>query len=476
MTRRLALLLSCCLPLSALAQVAPPPPAGTAPTRQVVGPQTDPARQALDAWLVAFNSNERKQLEAFRDRYQPTMDVDGMLDFHRRTGGFKLLRREPAASGSARVLVQELDSDTVARVKTTLRAGQPLALDIDRIERPADLRIPRLDQTAAVDALAAKADVMARQDAFAGVLLVARGGKVLLQRGWGLADRAVGTPVTLDTKFRLGSMNKMFTAVATLQLVQAGKLSLDGSVGQYLPNYPNPAIAKVTIRQLLTHTGGTGDIFGPEFDQHRLALKTHDDYVRLYGARGPDHPPGQGFSYSNYGFVLLGDIIEHVSGQSYYDYVNQHVFAPAGMRDSGSLPEDVAVPGRAQAYTRKDGDAAWTNAADTLPYRGTAAGGGYSTASDLLKFARALQSGKLLPPAPLAEATREQTPVYGYGFNVADEQGVPVYGHGGGAPGMNGELRIFPTLDEVVVALANVDPQSATRLVEFYQLRMPLSK
>lgn len=476
MSLRLVLLLFCCLPLSALAQAMPTPHAETAPDRQAIALRTDPARQALDAWLVAFNSNERKQLEAFRDRYQPTMDVDGMLDFHRMTGGFRLLRHELAASGSAQMLVQELDSDTVARVKATWRAGQPLVLDIDRIERPADLRIPRLDQAAAVDALAARADAMAKQDAFAGVLLVARGGKVLLQRAWGLADREAGKPATLDTKFRLGSMNKMFTAVATLQLVQAGKLSLDGSVGQYLPDYPNADIAKVTIRQLLTHTGGTGDIFGPEFDKHRLSLKTHDDYVRLYGARGPDHPPGKGFSYSNYGFVLLGDIIEHVSGQSYYDYVNQHVFAPAGMRNSGSLPEEVDVPGRAQAYTRKDGDTAWTNAADTLPYRGTAAGGGYSTAGDLLKFAQALQSGKLLSPALLAEATRKQTPVYGYGFNVADEQGVPVYGHGGGAPGMNGELRIFPTLDEVVVALANVDPQSATRLVEYYQLRMPLSK
>lgn len=476
MARRLALLLFCCLPLSALAQIASPPHAGTAPAHHVVASQTGSARQALDAWLVAFNSNQRKPLDAFRDRYQPTMDVDGMLDFHRRTGGFRMLRRESAASGSAQMLVQELDSDTVARVKATVQAGKPLALDINRVERPADLRIPRLEQTAVVDALAARAAVMAKQDAFAGVLLVARGGKVLLQRSWGLADRAVGTPATLDTKFRLGSMNKMFTAVATLQLVQAGKLSLDGRVGQYLPNYPNRDIAKVTIRQLLTHTGGTGDIFGPEFDKHRLSLKTHDDYVRLYGARGPDQAPGKGISYSNYGFVLLGDIIEHVSGQSYYDYVNQHVFAPAGMRDSGSLPEDVDVPGRAPAYTRRDGDAAWTNAADTLPYRGTAAGGGYSTAGDLLKFAYALQSGKLLPPALLAEATRKQTPMYGYGFNVADEQGVPVYGHGGGAPGMNGELRIFPTLDEVVVALANLDPQSATRLLEYYQLRMPLSK
>ncbi|WP_051176109.1 serine hydrolase domain-containing protein [Luteimonas mephitis] len=441
-----------------------------------MAPESDPARQALDAWLAAFNANDRKQLEAFRDRYKPTLDVDGMLGFHRQTGGFRLLRREPADAGSAQALVQERDSDTVARITATVQAGKPLALAIEAIERPADLRIPRLDQAAAIDALADKADAAAKRDAFAGVLLVARGDKIMLQRAWGLADRKAGTPVTLDTKFRLGSMNKMFTAVATLQLVQAGKLSLDGTVGQYLPGYPNAEIAKVRIRQLLTHSGGTGDIFGPEFDKQRLALKTHDDYVRLYGARGPDHPPGKEHRYSNYGFVLLGDIIEHVSGQSYYDYVDQHVFAPAGMRDSGSLPEDVAVPGRAHAYTREDDAAPWADAADTLPYRGTAAGGGYSTAGDLLKFARALQSGKLLSPALLAEATRKQSPWYGYGFMVAELEGVPAYGHGGGAQGMNGELRIFPTLDEVVVALANVDPQAATRLVEFYQLRMPLAE
>jgi CubicO group peptidase (beta-lactamase class C family) len=473
MTRRLALLLCCCLPLSTLAQPAPAP-ADDPAAAQAVAPASDPARQALDAWLAAFNANDRALLEAYRDRYQPKLDVDGMLGFRRQTGGFRLLRREPSAPGSAQALLREQDSDTVARITVTVKPGQPLAQEIEAIEPPADLRVPRMDQAAAIDALAAKADADAKRDAFAGVLLVARGDQVLLQRAWGLADRAAGTPVTLDTKFRLGSMNKMFTAVATLQLVQAGKLSLDGTVGQYLPGYPNAEIAKVTIRQLLTHAGGTGDIFGPEFDAHRLELKTHDDYVRLYGARGPDHAPGKEYRYSNYGFVLLGDIIEHVSGQSYYDYVDAHVFAPAGMHDTGSLPEDVDVPGRAHAYTRKDAAAPWADAAGTLPWRGTAAGGGYSTAGDLLKFARALQDGRLLPPALLAEATRRQTPWYGYGFMSAEMEGVPAYGHGGGAEGMNGELRVYPTLGEVVVALSNLDPPAATRLAEYYQLRMPL--
>lgn len=468
MRRKLASFLLACLSLSALAQTPPP----VRDAAMAVAPATDPARQALDAWLDAFNANDRARLQAFRDRYQPGFDVDGMLGFHQQTGGFVLIRREPSAPGSAQALVQEADSETVARVRASVQPGKPLVLDIDAIERPADLRIPRLDQAGAIAALVAKADEGAGKDAFSGVLLVAHGNEVLLQRAWGMADRAKRTPVTVDTKFRLGSMGKMFTAVATLQLVQAGKLSLDGTVGQYLPGYPNAQIATVTIRQLLTHAGGTGDIFGPEFDKQRLSLKTHDDYVRLYGARAPTHPPGKGYEYSNYGFVLLGAIIEHASGQSYYDYVQQHVFAPAGMRESGALPEDADVPDRARAYTRKDEQ--WVDAADTLPYRGTAAGGGYSTASDLLKFARALRSGKLLPPALLAEATRKQTPWYGYGFMVGERQGVAGFGHGGGAQGMNGALEVFPGQDDIVIGLANLDPPVVDRLAEYYTARMPL--
>ena len=465
MNRFLILLIACCLSLPLSAQTQTARSSASADT-------ADPAQQALDAWLDAFNSGERQRLEAFRDRYEPTLDVDRLLEFRDETGGFRLVRREPSEPGTARALLQERESDTVARIETVLEPGKAARTGIRAIDPPEDLRVARLSRRGALDALVAKADEQAAKDAFAGVLLVARGDEVLLQRAWGSADRAAGTPVAPDTKFRIGSMNKMFTAVAVLQLVQAGKLSLDGTVGEYLPDYPNAEVANATIRQLLTHSGGTGDIFGPEFDRQRLSLKTHDDYVRLYGRRGPTHAPGAEQRYSNYGFVLLGAIIERVSGQSYYDYVDAHVFAPAGMRDSGSLPEDVAVPGRAVAYRRKDG--AWTDAADTLPYRGTAAGGGYSTADDLLKFARALLSGKLLSPELLAEATRAQTPWYGYGFSVREEAGSPLFGHGGGAPGMNGELRVYPKQGIAVVALANVDPPAATRLADYYVLRMPL--
>ena len=137
-------------------------------------------------------------------------------------------------------------------------------------------------------------------------------------------------------------MNKMFTAVATLQLVQANKLGLNDALGKCLTDYPNKEVAAVTIHELLTHTGGTGDIFGPEFDAHRLELHTLQDYLKLYGGRGVKYDPGSTWEYSNYGFILLGMVIEKVSGESYYDYIREHIYTPAGMASSGSEPEDQA--------------------------------------------------------------------------------------------------------------------------------------
>ena len=170
-------------------------------------------------------------------------------------------------------------------------------------------------------------------------MLLAKDGKPIFTGAYGMADREKKIPNTLNTKFRIGSMNKMFTAVSILQLVEAGKISLSDPVGKYLADYPNKDIAtKVTIQQLLTHTGGTGDFFGPQFDAHRLELKTLQDYLKLYGERAPEFEPGSRWEYSNYRFLMLGVIVERVSGKSYYDYVSENIYKPAGMTPLARCP------------------------------------------------------------------------------------------------------------------------------------------
>jgi len=310
-------------------------------------------------------------------------------------------------------------------------------------------------------------------------VLVAKNGKPIYSAAYGLADREKKIPNTLNTKFRIGSMNKMLTATAVLQLNQAGKLQLTDPLGKYLTDYPNKDVAtKVTIEQLLSHTGGTGDFFGPEFDKHRLELKTLQDYVKLYGQRGPEYSPGTRWEYSNYGFLLLGLVVEKASGQDYYQYVRDHIYKPAAMTGSDSLPEDQTVADRSIGYTKFGGGTSWKPNNDTLPYRGTSAGGGYSTVGDLLAFANAVQNHKLLDAAHTSLLTTGHVDVapgekYAYGFMDSTEGGVRSLGHGGGAPGMNGELRIYPQSRYTVVVLANEDPPAASRIAGFVGNRLP---
>lgn len=457
----LAILLAFFLAVSAAAQPAVP---------------KTPAGKALTAWLDAFNSADPAKIRAFDETYRPSRPLAELGGgFRDQTGGFTLLRIEKSEPAAIVALLQEKGSDTVARIELAVSSEESpkiVGQELRAIPRPADLAIARMTEAEALAALSARAEELAKKDQLSGVVLVARNGKVLLEKAWGRANRETGAPVTLDTRFRLGSMNKMFTAIATLQLVEAGKLALNDPLGKHLADYPNKDVAsKVTVRHLLTHTGGTGDIFGPEFAANRLTLREHGDYVKLYGSRALTHEPGAEFRYSNYGYVLLGALIEKVSGLSYYDYVRGRIFQPAGMASTDSLPETESVSNRAIGYMKPE--SAWVPNTDTLPWRGTAAGGGYSTAGDLLRFAQALESGRLISKAMLAEATRPGLEGYGYGFGIEGEGAARSYGHSGGAPGMNGELRVYPQLGYVLVGLSNLDPPAASRLVDFFAARMP---
>lgn len=392
------------------------------------------------------------------------------------------------AGRTVRLRLAETDNQGPLRAGVDEIRFEPIGAD-DRIElldtpeptSALDLVLHRQTEAEALAALEGFVREEASADRFSGAVLVAKDGEVLFRGAYGLADREREIPNTLQTRFRIGSMNKMFTAVAILQLVEAGEVELKAPLGMYLTDYPNREIAtEVTIHHLLMHTGGTGDIFGPQFDAHREELRTLADYVELYGDRGPQFEPGSRWAYSNYGFILLGAVIEEVTGQSYYDYVEEHIYEPAGMTGTGSLPEERSVPDRAIGYMDPIGRTDWQPNTDTLSYRGTSAGGGYSTVEDFARFADALLNHELLSPHStelLITGKEEIGPgvSYAYGFeDRRDSEGNRSVGHGGGAPGMNGDLRIYPASGHAVVVLANLDPPAAQRVADYLDARLPI--
>ena len=443
-----------------------------------------PAGHQCAAWLENFNRGDRDAFRAFLEKNYPSEleRLDGAMQFRQMTGGFEFRKLEESSPTKIVVLVQEHDSDQFARMTMEVEQAEPhhiTSLDLRAIPRPAgqaEFQLPHLSPTELVAAAREEMEKEVAADHFSGAVLVVKDGKPMLSEAYGLADREHKVPNTLKTRFRIGSMNKMFTATSILQLAQAGKLGLNDALGKNLTDYPNKDVAsKVTIHELLTHTGGTGDIFGPEFEAHRLDLRTLDDYVKLYGKRDPEFDPGSKWEYSNYGFILLGAIIEKVSGQIYYDYVREHIYVPADMTSTGSEPEDRAVPDRSIGYMRAP--EGWKPNNDTLPYRGTSAGGGYSTVEDLVKFGIAIEGNKLLDAhyTELLTTGKPGTPddSYAYGFGDQKVNGTRCFGHGGGAPGMNGDLKICPAGGYIIAVLANMDPPAASRVSDFIANRLP---
>ena len=458
----------------------------TEPTTAPEAPaEPQAASQQLAAWLEAFNTADLEAIAEFRAKslakeLPGSPPVEVIRDFAEQTGGFVLVRTEESSSTKCVAILKERESEQYARATLEVEAAAPhkiTAFEIDAIPTPEDLVPPRLSEEEAIAALRGEIDELVAADRFSGAVLVAKDGVPILAEAYGFADRERKVANTIDSRFRLGSMNKMFTAVAVVQLAQAGKLELDAPIGKVLRKYPNQQVAtKVTPHHLLSHTGGTGDIFGPEFDAKRLELRTHADYVKLYGNRELEFEPGSQWRYSNYGFVLAGAVIEAVTGKSYYDHVAKAVYAPAGMTSTASPPEEDGVSGRVVAYTRASRKEPWASAAETLPWRGTAAGGGDSTVKDLLAFANALTSHRLLDAEHLELLTTSKAPSpeiqYGYGFGIDTIGGVRCVGHGGGAPGMNGQLYICES-GYTIAVLANFDPPVAGRIAQFVAARLP---
>lgn len=317
------------------------------------------------------------------------------------------------------------------------------------------------DPAALAAALKDKAQALADAGYFSGALLVARDGEILAQGAWGVANRDFGVPNDLDTRFNLGSMNKTWTSVAIAQLVEAGKLSYDDPLSKYL-EYPSAeAAAKIRVEHLLTHTSGLGSYFTDEFDHTaRKDMRTVDDFLALSKDQELAFEPGTDWRYSNTGILVLGKLIESISGQDYYEYIQQHVLKPAGMDRSGCFQLDRVNDNLAVGYERRwtEEGSYWMNNIFEHVVRGGPAGGCYSTVGDLFRFAEALKSGRLVDADLVERMTTPKpdldSPEYGYAFEAP--QGGAVFGHGGGFMGISAHLDIYrEPAGWVIVVLSN---------------------
>ena len=448
-----------------------------------VSTEQTPAGRQLAGWLAAYDGTDWQVYLTFLKTNFAIQPGGAFQDpaFRDRTGGYDLTKIESETPTEVTALIQERAADGFARAVLDVEPEQPhhiLKLEVKLIERPAEFALPHMSDQQLVAALRKRLEDETASDRFAGAVLVAKEGKPIFAQAYGLADREHNSADTLQTRFTIASMNKMFTAVALMQQVQAGKVALEDPLDKYLPDYPNKELAaKVTIGELLTNTGGTGDIWGPEYDNHRQELHTPQDYIHLYGNRALRFEPGSRWEYSNYGFILLGAVIEKASGQSYSDYVHQHVFDPAGMTSTSLGMENKAIPNISIEYT-KMGATQWTPITDVPTNGGSPAGGGFSTVGDLLRFADALRSNKLLDAqhTKLMTTGRVANP-FGfdaYGFGVQTINGNQCFGHNGSSRGVNGDLEMCLDSSYTVVTLANVDPPAAEQVSQFIIGRLPL--
>ena len=312
-----------------------------------------------------------------------------------------------------------------------------------------------------VDPIKAQLKILEKENNLSGVVLIAKDGKPIYREAFGfsnLPDRVKNKP---DTKFNLASINKMFTAIAIMQLVESGKISLQDKVGKHLTDYPNKAVAdSVTIHQLLTHTSGMRS-FWEDYDKlAKVNFKTVSDYLPLFVDKKLAFAPGSDFYYSNSGYMVLGLIIEKLSGQNYFDYVKEHIYRPAKMINTDAYELDHAIPNLATGYTMSlEEPGQWKNNIFLNPTKGTPAGGGYSTVDDLLNFANALQSNILLSKENTTLCTSGKVKfregMYGYGFEETIVNGHRIFGHTGGHDGVASEIMIYPDLGYTAVILTN---------------------
>lgn len=454
----------------------------TAPTWPPPAMPDTPAGNQVAGYLQAFNAGDRAALAAFvAEHMTPAGPSGGTIEDRKRSTqqlyetsrGLNVYHIEDAQEHELTILAQFRLTEEWRRMTFYVETEPPHLITGVRME---PTTAPTNAGTLSEAELGARLDAYVRRlaeaDRFSGVVLLAKDGRPLFERAYGMANKEEQLPNTLATRFDVASAGKMFTAVAVAQLVEQGLIRYDAPFGSYLPDYPAPYAQQVTIDQLLTHRSGIVDVFADQerFAEVRGSANPQRDYLALFQNEPLRFTPGERFEYSNSNYILLGAIVERVSGQSYADYLHEHIFAPAGMAATALDRRAGAAPTLARGYTeivdlvQMELTPGTRRPADGFaPAVGSAAGGAVSTAGDLLKFDQALR-GHVLLSAPateqlLADRVDYERPGYryAYGFITRQAGDERIVGHSGGFPGVDAQVELYQGSGYTVIVLANYE-------------------
>jgi len=432
--------------------------------------------ERIQSLIATVNSNNPDQIrrfmneectEKFRNFASMEEHINVFLGFRRTTGGvdFHSIRTYVPERKETIVILKDRNFDSWRAFVMTFDKSEDLliaGLNFNIARTPSNMKESPLTEKQFLQMITDVIQRICEQDVFSGTVLIARGDELLLTHACGEASKRFHVPNNIETKLNLGSMNKMFTATAITQLVEKGLLSFEDTIDKHVDEswLPKEITSKITVHHLLTHTSGLGSYFNETYMKGSKGLyRKVNDFKPLLKGEKPAFEPGKRFRYSNTGMLLLGVVIESVTGQSYFDYIRKNIYKPAGMKNSDSYEMDYPVENLAIGYSPDlKSKYGWQNNLFKHVIKGGPAGGGFSTVGDLHRFARALQTGKLVSADSLKILLKDHSGEgYGYGFGIVEGPSGRVVGHSGGFSGINGNLDIYLDKGYIVAVLSNYD-------------------
>lgn len=445
--------------------------------------------------IKTINANDGDKIKefienSFNEKFQNVVPMEAhqgyFLNFYRQTGGvsFHSIRTyNPGNEQGIVLILKDKNYDSWQKIRFSFVDETSLLMKgfgFSSAELPSDILESTISSIELINEAKKIVEKLSEEDLFSGAILVAKGNDILYQDTRGEASKSFHIKNNLDTKFNLGSMNKMFTSVAILQLVEGKLIDLKDPINKYIDEtwLPSDITSRVNIHHLLSHTSGLGNYFNETFwNSSRALYRNVDDFKTLVNGDSLAFEPGERFSYSNTGMLLLGAIIQKVTKQDYFEYIENNIYQPAEMKNTNSYEMDQPVKNLAIGYSRSDNNFGWENNLYKHVIKGGPAGGGFSTVGDLHKFAMALVNEKFVSNESLNLLwTNYSNGAYGYGFFIKKGASGKVVGHSGGFPGINSNLDIFLDNGYVVAVMSNYDQGASPLANKISHLIARLSK